>query len=98
MFYFGSDLSPALVSVGYIVRLNIAALVFIGGFISWYVAIPIYFAMYGDAYVGKEAAEAAWEIWNTRIRYLGVGAMVVGGLLGLGLSSLRPGYRHYEWN
>ncbi len=81
--YFGSDLSPALVSVGYIVRLNIAALVFMGGFISWYIAIPIYFMLYGDAYAGKEAAEAAWEIWNTRIRYLGVGAMVVGGLWAL---------------
>lgn len=81
--YFGSDLSPALLSVGYIVRLNIASLVFIGGFISWYIAIPIYFAMYGDAYVGQPAAEAAWDIWNTRIRYLGVGAMVVGGLWAL---------------
>ena len=40
--YFGSDLSPALLSVGYIVRLNIAALVFIGGAISWYIAVPIY--------------------------------------------------------
>jgi putative OPT family oligopeptide transporter len=81
--YFGSDLSPALLSVGYIVRLNIASLVFIGGFISWYIAIPIYFVLYGDAYAGMPAAEAAWDIWNTRIRYLGVGAMVVGGLWAL---------------
>jgi putative OPT family oligopeptide transporter len=83
VFYFGSDLSPALLSVGYIVRLNIAALVFIGGFISWYIAIPIYFVLYGDAYVGQGAAEAAWDIWNAKIRYLGVGAMVVGGLWAL---------------
>ncbi|MDP6944841.1 MAG: oligopeptide transporter, OPT family, partial [Myxococcota bacterium] len=81
--YFGSDLSPALLAVGYIVRLNIAVLVFIGGFISWYIAIPIYHAMNVDLYAGKEAAEAAWTIWNSKIRYLGVGAMVVGGLWAL---------------
>jgi len=81
--YFGSDLSPALLSVGYIVRLNIASLVFIGGFISWYIAIPIYYSLYAEVYVFKSPADAAWDIWNTRIRYLGVGAMVVGGLWAL---------------
>ncbi|HCP47363.1 MAG TPA: oligopeptide transporter, OPT family [Deltaproteobacteria bacterium] len=81
--YFGSDLSPALLSVGYIVRLNIACLVFAGGFISWYIAIPIYYAMHGGDYADMAAADAAWTIWNTKIRYLGVGAMVVGGLWAL---------------
>lgn len=39
--YFGSNLSPALLSVGYIVGLNIALLMFVGGAINWYVAIPV---------------------------------------------------------
>jgi len=39
--YFGSNLSPALLSVGYIVGLNIAVLIFLGGAINWYAAIPI---------------------------------------------------------
>jgi putative OPT family oligopeptide transporter len=81
--YFGSDLSPALLAVGYIVRLNIAVLIFIGGFISWYVAIPIYHALYAPDYADMEAAAAAWTIWTSKIRYLGVGAMVVGGLWAL---------------
>jgi len=38
--YFGSNLSPALLSVGYIVGLNIAILIFLGGALNWYVAIP----------------------------------------------------------
>ncbi|MEJ2050566.1 MAG: oligopeptide transporter, OPT family, partial [Calditrichota bacterium] len=38
--YFGSNLSPALISVGYIVGTNIAVLVFLGGAINWLVAIP----------------------------------------------------------
>jgi len=39
--YFGSNLSPALLSVGYIVGLNIAVLIFLGGALNWYAAIPL---------------------------------------------------------
>lgn len=39
--YFGSNLSPALMSVGYIVGLNIAVLIFVGGAANWHIAIPI---------------------------------------------------------
>jgi uncharacterized oligopeptide transporter (OPT) family protein len=39
--YFGSNLSPALLSVGYIVGLNIAVLIFVGGAANWHMAIPI---------------------------------------------------------
>ena len=41
VFYFGSNLSPALLAVGYIVGVNIAVLVFLGGALNWWVAIPI---------------------------------------------------------
>ncbi len=85
--YFGSNLSPALVSVGYIVGLNIAILVFLGGAINWFFAIPIY-AMNHPWPVGEDgnpmaAADWAWTIWSTKTRYLGVGAMVVGGIWAL---------------
>lgn len=39
--YFGSDMSLALVAVGYIVRLQIAVLICLGGAIGWFVAVPI---------------------------------------------------------
>lgn len=39
--YFGSNLSPALLSVGYIVGLNISVLMFLGGAANWHMAIPI---------------------------------------------------------
>jgi len=76
IFYFGGDVSPALVGVGLIVRLNVALLIFIGGAIGWLIGIP---AIGGT--VGEEGpVEAAWGIWSTQIRYVGVGAMVVGGM------------------
>ena len=44
--YVGMNLSPALISVGYIVGLNIAVLVFVGGAISWHIAIPVFSTFY----------------------------------------------------
>ena len=79
--YFGVNLSPALVSVGYIIGLNISSLVFLGGVLSWLVAIPIY--VWVNGMPAGEAVHEAGRIWSTQIRYLGVGAMVVGGLWAL---------------
>ncbi len=78
IFGMGASMSPSLISVGYIVGRNIGILIFSGGFISWCIAIPIYSYLYG--YEGNSYFEAANIIWNTKIRYLGVGAMVVGGI------------------
>ena len=85
--YFGTNLSPALMSVGYIVGINIATLVFLGGMVNWIIAIPIYAATHAwpvnDAGAALAAADWAGSIWSTQTRYLGVGAMVVGGLWAL---------------
>jgi putative OPT family oligopeptide transporter len=86
IFGIGTDLSPALISVGYIVGRNIGILVVAGGLISWAVAIPIYSAIYGFE---GDPMTAAWDIWNSQIRYLGVGAMVVGGIWSL-IKLLKP--------
>ena len=78
IFGMGASLSPSLISVGYIVGRNIGILAFSGGLISWAVAIPIYSYLYG--FEGESLFEGANIIWNAKIRYLGVGAMVVGGI------------------
>jgi putative OPT family oligopeptide transporter len=81
--YFGTNLSPALLGVGYIVGLNIASLVFIGGALNWLVAIPILSWVQGGAPAGVSATDFAGQLWSTQTRYLGVGAMVIGGLWAL---------------
>ena len=80
--YFGMNLSPALVAVGYIVGLRIAVLVFAGGVISWWIAIPV--MMWGEGVPeGSNLVDAGYAMWSQKIRYIGVGAMVVGGLWAL---------------
>jgi putative OPT family oligopeptide transporter len=101
--YAGINLSPALISVGYIVGLNVAALVFAGGLISWVIAIPLYSTFFmGPIDSGTSATELAYSIWSTKIRYLGVGAMLVGGIWALisirgsVLSGIRSGWHQYR--
>ena len=77
--YVGSNLSPALIGVGYIVGLNIAVLIFAGGALNWFVAIPVLALREGIAGGEVSAADAAGALWSGETRYLGVGAMVVGG-------------------
>jgi putative OPT family oligopeptide transporter len=78
--YVGTNLSPALVGVGYIIGLNIAILVFLGGALNWWVAIPLVVWTSGVPDGVGSAADAAGLLWSTRTRYIGVGSMIVGGL------------------
>lgn len=80
VFYFGCDVSPALVAVGYIVGLPIAVQIFIGGAIGWLVGIPLLGTMGVEA---ESSVDMAWQLWSTKIRYMGVGAMVVGGVVSI---------------
>jgi len=79
---FSLNLSPALISVGYIVGVRISVVIFLGGVISWWVGIPAYVYYNGNP-EGLGAVELGSSIWSSHIRFLGVGAMVVGGLWAL---------------
>jgi len=103
--YGGANLAPALVAVGYIVGINIALLVFIGGALNWWVAIPILSASgaAAEASGAADPAAAAKMLWSTQTRYIGVGAMIVGGLWAVirlwpslmrGIRSGLAAYRH----
>jgi putative OPT family oligopeptide transporter len=76
--YFGSDISVALLGVGVIVGLEVSVLVFAGGVIGWLIGIPVYYLT--AAMPEGSALDAAWAAWSDQIRYMGVGAMIVGGL------------------
>ena len=85
--YVGTNVSPALLGVGYIVGLNAGAVVLLGGVIAWNIGIPIYSTFFLDgnpdlaaAVAGASAIDAAGMIRAAQIRYLGVGAMLIGGV------------------
>jgi putative OPT family oligopeptide transporter len=82
-----SDLSPALLGVGYICGLNVGIVMTLGGIIAWNIAIPIFSTFFLDAHpdltshiAGLPATDAAVAIWKEQIRFIGVGGMLIGGV------------------
>ncbi len=101
--YMGTNLSPALLGVGYIVGLNVGIVVVSGSIFSFNIAIPIYHAFFLSSdpalaarIAGANPVDIAGAIWSAKIRYLGVGAMLIGGVWTL--FSLRNSldFRHQE--
>lgn len=88
--FFGSEVSAALVGVGYIVRLRIAILMFIGAALVWFVTIP-WLGISGEL-VNQPVIDAAYSLWKTKVRFMGVGGMLVGGVWSL--VSARHGIVH----
>ncbi len=77
--YGGVNLSPALLAVGYIIGLNTSLVVFLGGVLGWLVILPLsqLIAPPPDTLTGIAAARATW---SGQVRYVGIGAMLVGGI------------------
>jgi putative OPT family oligopeptide transporter len=101
VFYAGLNLSPALLAVGYIIGLHTALVVFLGGAIGWLILMPAYGLLYGLP-PDRTGLAAAMAIWSGQIRYVGIGAMLTGGLWTLtqlrepvwrSLQALRENYR-----
>ena len=76
-FRLGSDVSAALVGVGFIIEFNGAVLVALGGALAWFFFIPLFTAFQPS--VGAPDAAAA-AMWASKVRYIGVGGMAIGGL------------------
>jgi putative OPT family oligopeptide transporter len=85
---FSMDCTPALLGVGFIVGPRISALLFAGGAFGWWILIPL-IRMFGtgnavifpaDTSIAQMSSE---DIWSDYVRYIGAGAIAVGGLLSL---------------
>lgn len=78
----GIDLSPALAGVGFIVGPKISAMLFSGSFLGWMVLIPI-FCLCSDAAAADYASGGAVAVWKEHIRFIGAGAIAMGGFYSL---------------
>jgi len=78
IFFFGIDISPAMIGVGYIIGFKISLMVFLGSALAWMVTIP--FMGIPEGFTASSPLDTAWHLWKNHVRYIGVGAMVVGGL------------------
>ncbi len=87
----GTQIYPAVFSVGYICGPRISSYMFAGGVFSWLVMIPVIvffgeqLTLYpGTVPIGQMFAEGgASAIWSSYIRYIGAGALAAGGIISL---------------
>lgn len=87
----GTQIYPAVFSVGYICGPRISSYMFAGGLVSWMVLIPAIVLFGADAllYPGTEtigtmfAEGGAGAIWGSYVRYIGAGALAAGGIISL---------------
>ena len=88
---FGTQVYPAVMSVGYICGPKISAYMLAGGILSWLVLIPL-IVFFGQNVLLFPATMSVVEIyktagaagiWNTYIRYIGAGALATAGILSL---------------
>jgi putative OPT family oligopeptide transporter len=85
---FSMDCTPALLGVGYIVGARISSLLLFGGILAWWVLIPL-IVMFGEGgaliYPGKIPVSQMGpdEIWSSYIRFIGAGAVGIGGIFNL---------------
>ncbi len=87
----GTQIYPAVLSVGYICGARISSYMFAGGVLSWLVLIPVIvlfgseLVLYpGNVPIGELFAEGgAGAIWGSYIRYIGAGALAAGGIISL---------------
>lgn len=87
----GTQIYPAVMSVGYICGPRISSYMFAGGVLSWMVLIPMIVLFGKDIllYPGTDTIGAMYEaggasaIWGSYIRYIGAGALAAGGIISL---------------
>lgn len=88
----GTQVYPAVMSVGFICGWRIASYMFAGGVLSWLVMIPmmVRFGQHTVLYPGVDqsvaqmyASGGAGAIWSAYIRYIGAGALAAGGIISL---------------
>ncbi len=85
---FSIDTTPALLGVGYIIGPRVASIMLAGGLMSWWILIPL-IKIFGSQVPIYPAALPISElssdaIWSSYVRYIGAGALSLGGFLSLG--------------
>ncbi len=87
----GTQIYPAVLSVGYICGARISSFMFAGGVLSWLVIIPVIVLFGGNIVMYPSdvpiselyASGGASAIWGSYIRYIGAGALAAGGIISL---------------
>ncbi|MCE3044325.1 OPT family oligopeptide transporter [Legionella sp. 16cNR16C] len=80
LFGFGAGFSATMIGAGYLVGFEMAISIFIGSVVSWLIALPIVSRFYPEFLHQYPVEQAAAFLWDSEMRYLGIGAMLFAGV------------------
>ncbi len=80
IFGVGAGFSATMIGAGYLVGFDMAFSIFAGAIVSWFIALPILSQFFPDFLLQHPTNEAAVLLWNSQLRYLGIGAMLFAGV------------------
>lgn len=80
LFGLGAGFSATMIGAGYLVGSDMAISIFLGAVISWLIAMPMVSRFYPEFIDHYSAEQAASFLWNSEMRYLGIGAMLFAGI------------------
>ncbi|KTD67111.1 OPT family oligopeptide transporter [Legionella steelei] len=80
LFGLGAGFSATMIGAGYLVGHDMAISIFFGAVISWLIALPVVSQFYPEFVNQYPAEQAATFLWNSEMRYLGIGAMLFAGV------------------
>ncbi len=80
LFGFGAGFSATMIGAGYLVGYDMSFSIFLGAIFSWMIVLPIASQYYPHIISEYTPQKAALLLWNQELRYLGIGAMLFGGI------------------
>lgn len=80
LFGLGAGFSATMIGAGYLVGHDMAISIFLGAVLSWLVALPVVSQFYPDFITQYPPEQATTLLWNSEMRYLGIGAMLFAGM------------------
>jgi putative OPT family oligopeptide transporter len=79
IFGFGMGFSATMIGAGYLIGHEMAISILLGAVITWLIAMPVVSQFFPDFISHYSPNEAAVFLWNSEMRYIGIGAMLFAG-------------------
>lgn len=80
LFGLGAGFSATMIGAGFLIGHDMAISIMLGAILSWLIALPLASHFFPEFLANYPAEEAATLLWNSQLRYLGIGAMLFAGL------------------
>lgn len=92
IFGFGAGFSATMIGAGYLAGFDVGFSIFVGAIIGWVIAVPVLSSFYAVSSMTGSPTELVVTLFASKIRYIGIGAMLVAGIWTL-VTLFKPFYQ-----